>query len=100
MVADEASMVETAGRMQADLATLDLSLSPDRGPDMLRRLRARFPDLGLISISVGDESALARAALVAGADGVVTKGAIADDLIAIVDAVLAGRAAPYPADGR
>ena len=101
MVADEASMVETVGRMQADLAVVDLSLSPGRGPDMVRRLRARFPALGLIAISVGDEPALARAALAAGADGFVTKRAIAADLVRTVEAVLAGRAAaPPPADGR
>lgn len=100
MVADEASMVETVGRMQADLAVVDLSLSPGSGPDMLRRLRRRFPDLAFIAISVGDEPALSRAALAAGADGFVTKRAIVTDLIPTVETVLARRAVARPlADG-
>lgn len=91
MVADEASMVEAVERMHADLAVIDLSLSAGNGPDLVRRLRARCPGIGLIAISVGDEPALSRAALAAGADGFITKRAIATDLVPTVEAVLAAR---------
>lgn len=94
MVADETSMVEAVQRMHADLAVVDLSLSAGAGPDLIRRLRDRFPGVGIIAISVGDEPALSRAALAAGADGFITKRAIATDLVPTVEAVLAARAAP------
>lgn len=96
MVADETSMVETVERMGADLAVVDLSLSGGAGPDLIRRLRIQSPGIGLIAISVGDEPALSRAALAAGADSFITKRAIATDLVPTVEALLSGRGAQRP----
>lgn len=91
MVADEASLLDGAGRLQPDIAIVDLSLGRERGLDWLRALRAQCPDLKVIALSVHDEPNVRRAALEAGADAVVLKRAIATDLLPVVDSVLRPR---------
>ena len=59
MVADEASLLEGAGRLQPDVAVVDLSLARDGGLDWLRALRQRCPDLKVIVLSVHDEESRA-----------------------------------------
>jgi two-component system secretion response regulator SsrB len=90
MVADEVSLFESAGRLHGDLAVVDLALSRGSGLDMVRQLRGRFPTMKLIIVSVHDQSNVCRSVLEAGADAFVLKRAIATDLLAAADAVLAG----------
>jgi two-component system nitrate/nitrite response regulator NarL len=91
MVADEISLFESARRLQSDLAIVDLSLSRGDGLDMVRRLHDLFPQMKLIILSIYDQSSVGRSVLAAGADGFVAKRAIATDLLAAADAVLAGQ---------
>jgi len=87
MVADEASLLEGAGRLQPDVAVVDLSLAQDSSLGWLRALRAGNPDLRVIVLSVHDEQAVRRAAVEAGADAFVLKRAIATDLLPAVERV-------------
>jgi len=93
MVADEVSLIESATRLNVALAIVDLSLTRGGGVAMVRRLRARCPTVKLIVVSDLGEPSVRRSALEAGAEGFVLKRAIATDMLATVDAVLAGR--PY-----
>jgi DNA-binding NarL/FixJ family response regulator len=93
MVADEASLIDAAGRLQPDLAIVDLSLAGDRGVGWLRRMRQRCPNLKVIVLSVHDEECVRRAALEAGADALVLKRLIATDLLAAVERVRGDRTA-------
>ena len=87
MVADEASLLEGAGRLRPDVAVVDLSLAQESGLGWLRALRQRCPGLGVIVLSVHDEQTVRRAAMEAGADAFVLKRAIATDLLAAVERV-------------
>ena len=91
MVADEASLLEGAGRLRPDVAVVDLSLARDSGLGWLQALRQRCPGLKVIVLSVHDEQAVRRAAMEAGADAFVLKRAIATDLLPAVDRVRGGR---------
>ena len=91
MVADEASLLQATGRLQPDVAVVDLSLARDSGLSWLRAVRACCPDLKVIVLSVHDEDTVRRAAMEAGADAFVLKRAIATDLLATVDALRRGR---------
>ena len=97
MVADEVSLFESAGRLQSDLAIVDLALSRGNALDFVRRLRERFPGMKLIVVSVHDQPSVSRSVVDAGADGFVGKRAIATDLLAAADAVLSGH--PYVSSG-
>lgn len=91
MVADEVSLFESAGRLDSHLAIVDLALSRGNVLEMMRRLRSRFPAMKVIAVSVHDQPSVSRSVLDAGADGFVTKRAIATDLLAAAEAVLAGQ---------
>jgi two-component system secretion response regulator SsrB len=90
MVADEASLLEGAARLQPDVAVVDLSLARDGGLDWLKALRQRCPAVKVIVLSVHDEPSVRRAVVDAGADAFVLKRAIATDLLNVVDAVRQG----------
>lgn len=91
MVADELSLFESAGRLQSDLTIVDLALTRGDGIELVRRLRGRFPAMKLIIVSGYDQPSVGRSVLEAGANGFVVKRAIATDLLAATDAVLAGQ---------
>jgi two-component system invasion response regulator UvrY len=81
-----------AHRSHPSLAVVDLSLTPgEAGLGLVRRLRRRFPKLKLIVVADRNDVLVGRSALDAGANGLVPKHAVATDLAAAVDAVLAGR---------
>ena len=98
MVADEASLLEGAVRLQPEVAIVDLSLARDSGLGWLRELRQRCPDLKVIVLSVHDEQSVYRAAIEAGADAFVLKRAIATDLLTAVDAVRGGQSVETTTD--
>jgi len=85
MVADEASLVEGASRLQPDVAIVDLSLAGSSRLDWLQALRQVCPDLKVIVLSVHDEQSVRDAVMRAGADAFVLKRAIATDLLSAVD---------------
>ena len=87
MVADEASLLESAARFRPEVAIVDLSLARDSSLGWLRELRRRCPGLKVIVLSVHDEQSVCRAAIEAGADAFVLKRLIATDLLPAVDAV-------------
>jgi DNA-binding NarL/FixJ family response regulator len=91
MVADEVSLFESAGRLQSDLAVVDLALARGNALDLIRRLCNDFPKMKVIAIGVHGQPSVGRSVLAAGAVGYVAKHAIATDLIAATDAVLDGK---------
>jgi DNA-binding NarL/FixJ family response regulator len=91
MVADEASLVESAKRLQPTVAVVDLSMMGGESIRWMKWLLALCPALKLILLSVHDEPSVCRAAMEAGADGFVLKRDIATQLLHAVDEVLAGR---------
>jgi len=100
MVADEVSLFESAGRLNGELAVVDLALSQGNGLDLVRRFHSRFPEMKMIVVSVHDQPSVSRSVLDAGADGFVIKRAVATDLLAATDAVLAGQNYVSPAVGQ
>lgn len=85
MVADEASLIEGALRLQPDMAIVDLSLAPDSQMNWLQALRQDCPGLKVIVLSVHDEHSVREAVMKAGADAFVLKRAIATELLDAVD---------------
>jgi len=99
MVADEISLLESADRLQPEMAVVDMSLGRESGLRWARELHARCPRLKLIVLSVHDEPSVRRAATEAGADGFVLKRAIGMDLLRTAESLLAGPAGAAPTDG-
>jgi DNA-binding NarL/FixJ family response regulator len=97
MVADEGSLLETIERLYPDLVVVDLSMPVQEGTNVARQLMNRFPHLRLIALSVHDESTVATQIRNEGVAGFVLKRAAATDLVAAVEAVLAGGSFVSPA---
>ncbi len=90
-VADEASLLEGAARIQPTVVVVDLSLAGGDIVEMMHAIRARAPAAKVLLLSVHDEPTVASAALAAGADGVVLKRMIATDLLPGIEAAIAGK---------
>ncbi len=91
MVANEASLVEGAGRLRPAIVVLDLSLAGGDLSGLLARISERSPDSKVLMLTVHDEATVAQAALAAGAEAVVLKSKLATDLLSAVDALRGGR---------
>lgn len=91
MVGDEASLLEGAQRLSPPVIIVDLSLAAGDAQSLLSRVITRSPESKVIVLTVHDEPSVAAAALRAGAHGVVLKRRIANDLLAAIAEVLAGR---------
>ena len=91
MVADEASLVEGAGRLKPAIVVVDLSLAGGDLRGLLARITERSPGSKVLMLTVYDEATVAQAALAAGAEGVVLKSRLATDLVPAVDALRGGK---------
>ena len=91
MVADEASLLEGAERLKPPIVVLDLSFAGGDLRGLLARVAERAPDSKVLMLTVHDEATVAKAALAAGAEGVVLKSRLATDLLPAVEALRAGK---------
>ena len=90
MVADEASLLEAAGKLNPDLIVADLSLPVTRYLNIARRVKTAFPGIKLIILSIHDEQAMFGECIEAGANAIVLKRRAVDDLVPAVEAVRRG----------
>lgn len=74
-----------------NVLTLDLGMTQQGSAELIRRLMARLPTLGIVILTMHDDAAYARMALAAGARGYVVKTAADVELINAIRAVAAGR---------
>jgi DNA-binding NarL/FixJ family response regulator len=80
-----------------DLLLLDISMPQRAGIDVLPQLRSSYPGTRVLVMTMYGERQYARHVLRAGADGFVSKGATAEELLDAVRTTLAGRRYVSPA---
>jgi DNA-binding NarL/FixJ family response regulator len=90
MVADEASLLEAAEKIEPDLIIADLSMPVTREINIARRLNKSFPKLQVIILSVHDEGSAIKECLEAGAAGYVLKRTAVNDLVPAIESVMKG----------
>ncbi|MCK5195779.1 MAG: response regulator transcription factor [Desulfobulbaceae bacterium] len=91
MVADKASLFDTAEKINPDLAVVDLSLPVSSEINIARQLKDKYPDLKIIILSVHDDKTVVSEIMDSGVSGFVLKRSTASDLISAVDEVLGGK---------
>lgn len=89
-IADAALIVETAARLQPDVVVMDISMPGMSGLEALRRLLAARKDQRVILLTMHADARLASEAFRLGARGFVLKQSSGQELVAAIDAVLAG----------
>src|SRR5437870_13878766 len=80
-------------RLHPDMAIVDLSLPGANGIELIKNIRAEFPKLPILVLSMHDESLYALRALRAGAEGYVMKHEAMANVIQAIHEVFNGR--PY-----
>jgi len=80
-------------KLDPDLAIVDLSLPGANGIELIKNIRAEFPKLPILVLSMHDESLYALRALRAGAEGYVMKHEAMANVIQAIHEVFSGR--PY-----
>ena len=88
-----AEAMEVIRRLNPELAIVDLSLPGANGIELIKNVRAEFPRLPILVLSMHDESLYAVRALRAGADGYVMKHEAMANVIQAIHEVFRGR--PY-----
>jgi DNA-binding NarL/FixJ family response regulator len=91
VVADTASLIAGAHKLQPQLVVLDLALAEGRLSPLLAELHRGAPHSRTLVLSDHEDAGVDASILSAGADGVVHKASLATDLLPAVDAVLDGR---------
>jgi DNA-binding NarL/FixJ family response regulator len=95
-VAEESSLLEGAARIQPVMVVADLAFAGGDIAGFVAALRRQAPAAKVLLFTVHDEPTVVRAAVSAGADGVVLTRSIATDLLPALDALLAGQSYVSP----
>jgi DNA-binding NarL/FixJ family response regulator len=88
--------LELAGRLRPDVAVVDFQLGDRDGLTLCRQLKELPHPTRVLLYSAYADGPLALAAVIAGADGVVHKAALADDLCRAIRTVAGGGGAVPP----
>jgi DNA-binding NarL/FixJ family response regulator len=89
--ADGAQALELFGRLQPDLALLDMRMPVKNGIEATREIRSRFPSARVIMLTAFDGDEEIHKALEAGAQGYVFKNSSGKMLVPALRAVAAGQ---------
>ncbi len=94
-VCGEAATVQAAlecvAHLHPNVAIVDISLKGESGIDLIKDIRARYPDLPVLTLSMHDEAIYAEEVLRAGALGYSTKEEAAGNLLNGIRQVLSGQ---------
>jgi len=88
-----AEAMDLIRKLNPDLAIVDLSLPGANGIELIKNIRAEFPKLPVLVLSMHDESLYAIRTLRAGADGYVMKHEAMENVLHAVREIFNGR--PY-----
>jgi DNA-binding NarL/FixJ family response regulator len=90
-VANATDVLPALREQPVDVVILDVSLGGRSGMDLLGSLRAEFPKLPVLMLSMHAEEQYAIRCLRAGASGYIQKDTTPEELIAAIERVAAGR---------
>lgn len=82
--------LDLIGQLKPDMAVVDISLKTTSGIELMKSIKAQFPKLPVLIMSMHDESLYAERALRAGAKGYIMKQEANDRILEAVNRVLEG----------
>ncbi|HEY5602461.1 MAG TPA: response regulator transcription factor [Gammaproteobacteria bacterium] len=85
---DGLSAFQTVNRLKPDLVISDLSMPRTSGTEGIRQIRRRFPEIGIVVLTVHKAEEYIRAALAAGANGYVLKDDNEHELLTAIHQVI------------
>jgi len=82
--------IELAGKSNADILVLDISMPDLDGISVTKKIKSQFPDLRILILTVHEDEALLREAIKVGAAGYILKRAAETELISAIRAIIGG----------
>lgn len=82
--------LEALRKLKPDVVTVDISLKDASGVELIKNIKAKYPDLPILAISMHEKSLYAERALRAGAKGYITKQQATENVIVAIRNVLQG----------
>jgi two-component system, NarL family, response regulator NreC len=93
---DGNQVLQLAGELKPDLVLMDISMPGLGGIDTTRELKARWPSIQVLILTVHEDEELLREAVGAGASGYVVKRALESELLNAMAAVMRGELYVHP----
>jgi DNA-binding NarL/FixJ family response regulator len=87
---DGESALATLRVTRCDILLLDINMPGFSGPELIARIKAHWPSLPILVLSMHDTAQVASRALKSGADGYVTKDSEPETLLAAIRKIAAG----------
>jgi DNA-binding NarL/FixJ family response regulator len=87
---DASKAFEAVGTMTPDVAVVDISLKRGNGIELIKNVKARYPDLAILVLSMHDEALYAERALRAGSLGYIMKEEATEQVITAIRRVVTG----------
>ena len=82
--------IELAGKSNADILVLDISMPDLDGISVTKKIKSQFPGLRILILTVHEDEALLRESIKVGASGYVLKRAAETELISAIHAIIGG----------
>jgi DNA-binding NarL/FixJ family response regulator len=87
---DGPTAFDLVGTLTPDIAVVDVSLKGSNGIELIKNLKARYPELPTLVLSMHDESLYAERALRAGSKGYIMKEEAIEQVLVAIRKVLQG----------
>jgi DNA-binding NarL/FixJ family response regulator len=87
---DAGKAFELVGTLQPDVAVVDISLKTGNGIELVKNVKARYPELPILVLSMHDESLYAERALRAGSLGYIMKEEATEQVLVAIRRVMKG----------
>ncbi len=95
--ADGVEAMRLVGSLQPDMVLLDITMPPDNGIEIAKRLKQAYPDLIVLFLTIHEEEGLLHEALRAGASGYLIKRAEPGEILQAIRAASQGDIYVHPA---
>ena len=87
---DAKEALKALSHLKPDVVIVDITLKDSDGIELTRDIKARYPRLPVVVLSIHDESVYAERALRAGAQAYLMKEVVSDNIIKAIRTVLTG----------
>ncbi len=94
--ATAAEALAAAGRLSPDVILMDIGLPDKSGIEATREIKARFPDISIVALTIHEDEEYFFKMLDAGASGYVPKRAAPEELLTAIRAAASGEVYLYP----
>jgi len=94
--ADGDQALQLCGTLRPDVVLMDVSMPGDSGVEVTRKLKASWPSVQVLILTVHEDSSLLHEAIRAGASGYIVKRAVESELVDAVRAVSRGQTYLHP----